>query len=174
MQRRPPVFVTRDLPGEALSRLAEAVEMRLWQGGGAPPPEALREGAGKADGLLCLLTDRIDARLLDACPQLRVVSSCSVGLDHVDLEEATRRGIPVGHTPGVLTETTAEFAFALLLAAARRVPEADRFVREGLAGRWRAVPRDSACGCGAGRGAPGRCPGWSGWPSRISSRPRNS
>jgi glyoxylate reductase len=132
MQRRPPVFVTRDLPGEALSRLAEAVEMRLWQGGGAPPPEALREGAGKADGLLCLLTDRIDARLLDACPQLRVVSSCSVGLDHVDLEEATRRGIPVGHTPGVLTETTAEFAFALLLAAARRVPEADRFVREGL------------------------------------------
>jgi glyoxylate reductase len=133
MERRPPVFVSRDLPGDALSRLAEKTEMRLWQGDGAPPPEALREGARDAEGLLCLLTDRIDASLLDACPQLRVLSSCSVGLDHVDLGEATRRGIPVGHTPGVLTETTAEFAFALLLAAARRVPEADRFVREG---RW--------------------------------------
>lgn len=134
MEGRPPVFVTRDLPGEALSRLAEASEMRLWQGRGAPAPEALREGAREAEGLLCLLTDRIDASLLDACPRLRVVSSCSVGLDHVDLGEATRRGIPVGHTPGVLTETTAELAFALLLAAARRIPEADRFVREG---HWR-------------------------------------
>lgn len=131
MRRRPFVFVTRDLPGDALSRLAGMTEMRLWQGDGAPPPEALREAAREVEGLLCLLTDRIDIALLDACPQLRVVSSCSVGLDHVDLGEATRRGIPVGHTPGVLTETTAEFAFALLLAAARRVPEADRFVRDG-------------------------------------------
>jgi glyoxylate reductase len=131
MEGRPPVFVTRDLPGDALSRLAEASEMRLWRGAGAPAPGALQEGAREAEGLLCLLTDQIDASLLDACPRLRVVSSCSVGLDHVDLGEATRRGIPVGHTPGVLTETTAELAFALLLAAARRIPEADRFVREG-------------------------------------------
>lgn len=78
-----------------------------------------------------MLTDRIDAELLAACPALRVVSSCSVGVDHVDLAAASARGIPVGHTPGVLVETTADLAFALLLAAARRVVEADRFVRDG-------------------------------------------
>jgi glyoxylate reductase len=80
---------------------------------------------------LCLLSDRVDAQLLDGCPSLRVVSSCSVGLDHVDLAAAARRGLPVGHTPGVLAETTADLAFALLLAAARRIAEADRFVRRG-------------------------------------------
>jgi len=83
------------------------------------------------DGLLCLLTDRVDAAALDAGPRLRVVSSLSVGLDHVDVAAATRLGIPVGHTPGVLAETTADLAFALLLAAARRVAEGDRFVRRG-------------------------------------------
>jgi glyoxylate reductase len=80
---------------------------------------------------LCLLSDRVDAQLLDGCPSLRVVSSCSVGLDHVDLAAAARLGLPVGHTPGVLAETTADLAFALLLAAARRIAEADRFVRRG-------------------------------------------
>ena len=113
--------------------------MEVWPERGAPSPEDLARGAGEADGLLCLLTDSIDAGLLVRCPRLRAISSCSVGVDHVDLEAATARGIPVGHTPGVLTETTAELAFALLLAAARRVVEADRFVREGRwawANRW--------------------------------------
>lgn len=103
----------------------------MWEGPGAlPRSELLRRAAG-VEGLLCLLSDRVDAELLDACPSLRVVSSCSVGLDHVDLEAAAARGIPVGHTPGVLAETTADLAFALLLAAARRIVEADRFVRRG-------------------------------------------
>jgi glyoxylate reductase len=133
MIRRPRVFASRRLPGRALERLAPRVELAVWEGSGAPGPEALAEGAREADGLLCLLTDRIDAKLLAGCPRLRVLSSCSVGLDHVDLEAASARGIPVGHTPGVLAETTAELAFALLLAAARRIVEADRFVREG---RW--------------------------------------
>jgi glyoxylate reductase len=133
MRPRPRVFVTRRLPGGALERLTPRVELEVWPEAGAPPPEALAAAARDCDGLLCLLTDRIDAALLAGCPRLRVLSSCSVGLDHVDLGAATARGIPVGHTPGVLAETTADLAFALLLAAARRVVEADRFVREG---RW--------------------------------------
>jgi glyoxylate reductase len=127
------VFATRGLPGGALERLAPRVELSVWSEGGAPGPEDLARGVAGADGLLCLLTDRIDAPLLERCPDLRVISSCSVGLDHIDLAAATRLGIPVGHTPEVLTETTADLAFSLLLAAARRVVEADRFVREG---RW--------------------------------------
>lgn len=133
MPERPRVFATRSLPGEALEGLGREAELSVWPGPGPVPPETLRREAARSEGLVCLLTDRIDSELLAACPRLRVVSSCSVGLDHVDLAAATARGIPVGHTPGVLTETTADLAFALLLAAARRVVEADRFVR---AGRW--------------------------------------
>jgi glyoxylate reductase len=131
---RPRVFATRPLPGDGLARLAAEVALEVWPGPGAPPREALLAGAARAEGLLCLLTDRVDAALLAAAPRLRAVSSVSVGLDHVDLAAATARGIPVGHTPGVLTDTTAELAISLLLAAARRVVEADRYVREG---RWR-------------------------------------
>jgi len=127
------VFVTRTLPGSALERLRAECDVELWPEPGAPPRAALLAGAAAADGLLCLLTDRIDAELLAGATRLRVLSSCSVGLDHVDLAAATARRIPVGHTPGVLTDTTAELAVSLLLAVARRVVEADRFVREG---RW--------------------------------------
>lgn len=125
------VFATRRLPGGALDRLARHVELDVWPGPGAPSPDALRKRTADADGLLCLLTDRVDASLLEACPRLRAISSCSVGLDHVDLAAASARGIPVGFTPGVLVETTADLAFALLLSAARRVAEADRFLRAG-------------------------------------------
>lgn len=128
---RPRVFVTRRLPGRALERLAGEVALEVWPARGAPPPEVLAQRTREVEGLLCLLTDRVDAALLERSPRLRVVSSCSVGLDHVDLAAATALGIPVGHTPGVLAETTADLAFALLLAAARRVVEADRFVRGG-------------------------------------------
>jgi len=91
------------------------------------------------EGLVCLLTDRVDQTLLDAAPGLRFVSSMSVGVDHVDVDALNRRGIPLGHTPGVLVDTTADTCFALLLAAARRIPEADQFVRQGQWGedsRW--------------------------------------
>lgn len=136
MTALPRVFATRALPGEAFRALPGRVTLRVWPGPDAPPPEALRAGARDADGLLCLLSDRVDRALLEACPRLRVVSSFSVGLDHVDLAAAAERGIPVGHTPGVLTETTADLAFALLLAAARRVAEGDRLVRAGGWQRW--------------------------------------
>ena len=131
MTKRPRVFATRRLPGDALERLAARVDLAVWPQTGAPPPEALADALREAEGLLCLLTDRIDATLLDGCPRLRAISSCSAGLDHVDLGAARVRGIPVGYTPGILTETSADLAFGLLLAAARRIPEADRFVREG-------------------------------------------
>jgi glyoxylate reductase len=128
---RPRVFATRRLPGPAFEALAREVALEVWPDAGGPSPQALHAAVRDAEGLVCMLTDRVDGPLLDAAPRLRVVSSCSVGVDHVDLAAASAHGVPVGHTPGVLTETTADLAFALLLAAARRVPEADRFVREG-------------------------------------------
>lgn len=133
------VFVTRALPGPALARLAQRVNLTLWPGAGQPGPAQLRERLADCDGLLCMLTDRIDDELLASAPRLRVVSSCSVGVDHVDAAALTRRGIALGHTPGVLVDATADLAFALLLAAARRIAEADRFVRAGdwtPARRW--------------------------------------
>ncbi len=100
-----------------------------------PPSRAeLIERSRGVDGLLCLLTDKIGGKLMDAIgPQLKVISSMSVGVDHIDVAAATARGIPVGNTPGVLTDATADQAFALLLSAARRIPEAERFLR---AGKW--------------------------------------
>jgi glyoxylate reductase len=134
--QRPRVFATRALPGGALERLAQHVDLQVWAESRGPGPAALREAAGWATALLCVLTDQLEEELFEACPELRVVSSVSVGLDHVDLAAATRRGVPVGHTPGVLAETTADLAFALMLAVARRVVEADRGLR---AGEWTAA-----------------------------------
>lgn len=132
---RPRVFVTRELPGDAIERLRQKAQVEVWSSEEPPPRERLIEAISEAEGLLCLLTDNIDAGLLDAAPRLRVVSTMAVGYDHIDVAAATQRGVLVTHTPGVLTETTADFAFALLLAAARRLPEGERAVREG---RWTA------------------------------------
>jgi glyoxylate reductase len=131
---RPTVFVTRRLPGDALSRLSEHASVDVWPGHMPPQPDELASRTRRADGVICLLTDRIDAALIAACPRLRVISNVAVGYDNVDIAAATARRISVGNTPGVLTETTADLAFALMLAAARRLGEAERFVR---GGRWR-------------------------------------
>ena len=129
------VLVTRRLPFPALDRLAAAGhELDVWPGELPPPPGELRVRAASADALLCLLTDRIDEDLLQAAPGLRAIAVFAVGTDNVDLEACARRGIPVGATPGVLTEATADLAFALLLAAARRLPEAAAAIP---AGAWR-------------------------------------
>jgi glyoxylate reductase len=127
------VFVTRDLPGSALERLGAEHEVDLWPERRPPPPDVLRERTARAQGLLAMLTDRIDAELIAACPDLRVIANYAVGSDNVDLQAARARGIPVGVTPEVLTDSTADLAFACLLAAARRLPEAIAAVREG---RW--------------------------------------
>ncbi len=136
---RPRVLVARQIDPEALVTLQDTVDLQVWPGPGAPTPEELGSAAASCHGLLTMLTDRVDEALLNRCPRLRVVSNMAVGLDNVDVGAATRHGVVVGHTPGVLTETTADFAFALLLATARRVVEADAFVRQGswvAAGGW--------------------------------------
>jgi len=127
-------FVTRKLPGNGLARLAAEHEVDVWEGELPPPHEELLSRTRYAEGLLCLLTDRVDAKLLDECPSLRAISNLAVGTDNIDLDDAARLEIPVGNTPGVLTETTADLAFALMLACSRRLVEAADAVR---AGEWR-------------------------------------
>jgi glyoxylate reductase len=131
---RPRVFVTRQLPGDALARLAEQVSLRVWEEPLPPSRKVLLDEAREVNGLITLLTDRIDEPLLTQAPGLRAVSNVAVGYDNIDVAACTARRIPVGNTPGVLTETTADFAFALLMGLARRVAEADTYVREG---RWK-------------------------------------
>lgn len=132
---RPRVFACRPLLGRALAILEQRCEVRVWPEADRPPPrEVLLEEAREAEGLVTLVTDRVDEPLLQAAPRLRVVSNVAVGYDNVDVAAATRRGVVVTNTPDVLTETTADLAWALMLAAARRVAEADRFTR---AGEWR-------------------------------------
>jgi glyoxylate reductase len=130
------VFVTRELPFEALDRLRAAHDIDVWPEPVPPPPDALREHAARADGLLTMLTDRIDAALLDAAPGLRAIANLAVGTDNIDLAAAARRGVAVGNTPGVLTDATADLALALLLAITRRLPEGHARVREGRWGTW--------------------------------------
>ncbi|HWH45937.1 MAG TPA: D-glycerate dehydrogenase [Thermoleophilaceae bacterium] len=129
-------FVTRSIPGPALERLAAEHEVDVWPGRLMPKRSQLLARAAEADGLLSMLTDRIDRDLIEACPRLVAISNYAVGWDNVDIAAASARGIPVGHTPDVLTETTADFAFALMLAAARRVVEADAHVRRGAWMTW--------------------------------------
>lgn len=123
--------MTHRLPGRGIQELAAHCDLNVWMGPGLLPAAQLRDELAGCHGVVCLLTDRIDQDLLDAAPDLRFVSSMSVGVDHIDVPAMSARGIAVGHTPGVLVDTTADTAFALLLAAARRVAEADRFVRDG-------------------------------------------
>lgn len=125
------VLVTHQLPGTRFHDLSAHCEMNVWMDPGLLSADALREELAGCCGLVCLLTDRIDADLIAAMPSLEFVSSMSVGVDHVDVAALTARGIALGHTPGVLVDTTADTAFALMLAAARRVVEADHFIRMG-------------------------------------------
>ena len=131
------VFVTRRPVGDTLERLrAAGHEVDMWPGDQPPPQAALIERTQQADALLCTLSDRIDAAFLDACPHLKVIANYAVGLDNVDLAAAQRHGIPVGNTPDVLTDATADLAFALLLAAARRLPQSAEAVKCGRWGTW--------------------------------------
>ncbi|MGA2973343.1 MAG: D-glycerate dehydrogenase [Candidatus Bathyarchaeia archaeon] len=122
------------MPKPAMDRINSYCDAKTWDGELPPPRDTILENIISSDGLLCLLTDKIDAQLMDKAPKLKVISNCAVGFDNIDIDAATKRGIVVGNTPGVLTETTADFAFALMMAAARRVAEGDRNVR---AGKWK-------------------------------------
>jgi glyoxylate reductase len=129
------VFVSRLIPEEGLRAIRDACDATVWEGELPPGRDELLRAIDGCAGVLTLLTDRVDDEFLDrAGAQLKVVSNFAVGFDNVDVPACTARGIAVGNTPGVLTETTADLAFALLMAAARRVAEGDRYVR---AGRWK-------------------------------------
>lgn len=127
------VFVTRRLPGDALQRLAAEHQVEIWEGRLQPSYAKLVERTREAEGLLSLLTDRVNRELIEQCKELKVISNYAVGVDNIDIDAASERGIPVGFTPDVLTEATADATFALMLASARRIVEGDQIVR---AGRW--------------------------------------
>jgi glyoxylate reductase len=128
------VFVTRTMPFPALEELRAAHEVTEWPGELPPSADELRAAVGEVEGLLSLITDKVDASVLDAAPELRAIANMAVGTDNIDVEAARERGIPVGNTPDVLTDATADLAFALLLALARRIVPGSETVREG---RWR-------------------------------------
>ncbi len=135
---KPRIFVTRLVPEKGLDMvraLSADYDLEIWQDPLPPVYDDLLEKVKGLTGLLCLLTDKIDAHLMDAIgPQVKVISQMAVGFDNIDIPAATARGIPIGNTPGVLTDTTADFAWTLLMSAARRVVEGDKFTR---AGKWK-------------------------------------
>ncbi|OGR60688.1 MAG: hypothetical protein A2X36_09340 [Elusimicrobia bacterium GWA2_69_24] len=133
---KPLVVVTRNIPQAALRLLRDHFRLDHHDRPTPLPRRDLLRRLRRAEGLLCLLSERVDAELFDAAPRLRMVATFSAGLDHIDLPEAERRGILVSHTPGVLAETCADYTWALLLAGARRVVEGDRLVRAGRFRGW--------------------------------------
>jgi len=135
LSKKPKVYVTREMPERGLHIIKERFEAEVWPDYTPPPKKTIIEKAAKVDALATLLSDKIDAEVFDAAPNLKIVAQMAVGFDNIDVAEATTRGICVTNTPGVLTETTADFAWALLMATARRVVEADKYVRTG---QWKA------------------------------------
>lgn len=134
MAGKPRVFVSRRIPEGPLARVLERCDAEVWPEQMPPPAELLRQKAAPCEGLIALLTDRIDGAFLDACPKLRVVSNFAVGFNNIDIPAATQRGVAVGNTPGVLTDATADMAFLLLISAARRLVES---VQDAQAGKWK-------------------------------------
>ena len=134
MSAKAKVFVTRRIPAAGLDRILQQCDAEVWPEQLPPSYELLRRKVAGCDGLVSLLTDKIDAALLDASPRLKVVSNFAVGFNNVDIPAATARGVAVGNTPGVLTDATADMAFCLLIAAARRVVEGHQY---GQAGQWK-------------------------------------
>jgi glyoxylate reductase len=134
---KPRVFVTRVILDQGMNLISGFCDVDVWPGEAPPGREVILKRARGVDGLLCLLTDKIDGEIMDAIgPRLKVISNHAVGFDNIAVSDATARGIPVGNTPGILTEATADMAFALMMAAGRRVVEGDRIVRGGGWKTW--------------------------------------
>ncbi len=130
------VFISRELPFPALDRLKEQHEADVWEQRTPPPADEFLARAQQADALLTTVTEKVDGAFLDAAPSVKAVANLAVGTDNIDLDAAKERGIPVGNTPGVLTDATADIAFALLLGIARRLSEGEKEVREGRWAPW--------------------------------------
>ena len=134
---KPRIFMTRAMAPAAIDSLSAQTDLEVWPHEAPPPYEILIDRVQNATGIVSLLTDRIDAGLIAAAgPDFRIIAQMAVGFDNIDVAAATARGIPVGHTPGVLTETTADFAWTLLMAAARRVVEAHNEVQQDIWRPW--------------------------------------
>lgn len=131
---KPKVFVSRIIPERGLSRILENTDATVWQDELPPPRDVLLQRVRDCEGLVSLLTDKIDGELFDAAPKLKVVANYAVGFDNIDVPAATQRKIPVSNTPGVLTETTADLAFTLLVSCARRIAEGRDYAKNG---RWK-------------------------------------
>jgi glyoxylate reductase len=144
----PRIFVSRRIPDAGLNRLQGQVELEVWQGQMPPPADVLLAKTKECDGILSLLTDKVDAAFMDRCPKLKVVSNFAVGFNNVDVKAATERGICVGNTPGVLTDATADMAFCLLIAAARRVVEGHQYSQAGEWKTWEPLGHIGADLCG--------------------------
>jgi glyoxylate reductase len=136
MAAKPKVFVTRQIPAAGLDRIRAECETEIWPDPLPPPHEVLLAKAATCDGLVALLTDRIDGPLLDAAPRLKVVSNYAVGFNNIDVPAATARGVAVGNTPGVLTDATADMAFCLLIAAARCLVDGHQYSKDGKWKTW--------------------------------------
>lgn len=136
MPQKPRVFVTRRIPDAGLKKIQAATDAEIWPEQLPPPYDLIRKKIADCEGLVSLLTDRIDGPLLDAAPKLKVVSNFAVGFNNVDVAAATTRGVAVGNTPGALTDATADLAWALLMAAARRVCESAIDARGGKWKTW--------------------------------------
>jgi glyoxylate reductase len=134
---KPKVLLTHKLFPEAIDLIKQVAEIEFCSPGRSPEKSEIIQKIRDKQGLLCLLTDTIDKEIIEAAPYLKVIANCAVGYNNIDVEYAHSRGIYVTNTPGVLTETTADTTWALLLAVARRIPEADRFTREGRFTGWR-------------------------------------
>ncbi len=134
--QKPKVFVTREIPEKGLRLVRDFCEADIWTGELPPPRETLLDHLCNVDGVLSLLTDKIDGAAMDAASGLRVISNMAVGVDNVDLQAATARKIPVGNTPGAMTDATADLTFALMMAAARRLVEGEKYVRDGKWKTW--------------------------------------
>ena len=138
MSERPKVLVTSRIPDEGMCMLEEHCEVKVFDYEGVFPRDVLLREAKGVDAIVCLLADKIDGEVMDAAgSQLRVVANYAVGYDNIDVDAATKRGIMVTNTPGVLTDTTADLAWALLLATARRIVEGDKFLRQGKFKGWK-------------------------------------
>ncbi len=136
MTSKPRIFLTRQLPPECMRSLETQTQLTVNPHDRPLTKEELIEGVREVDGLLCLLTDAVDAEVMDVNPDLKVIANYAVGYNNIDIDAATERRIPVTNTPGVLTESTADMAFALLMAAGRRVSEGDRLVRSKSWSGW--------------------------------------
>lgn len=133
---RPSVYICRSIAQEAISLIAQCCDYRIWNNDQPVPAKILEEEMKKSDGVLTTLSDQVNAAFIAGAPNLKIISNMAAGFDNIDIGEATTKGVMVTNTPGILTNTTADLAFALILAASRRLMEAEKFLRNGQWQAW--------------------------------------